>query len=440
VRTNNATNQVYVAEQQHNAVAVIDGATNTVTTTVPVGVVPLEVAVDTATNTIYAVNDSDNTVSVIDGSTNTVVDTIPVTGGNYGGAAVNSVTHRVYVTSVSGNTVSVINGNLNQVIATVSVGSSPVGVAVNSTTDVAYVANYAGNTVSVIDGTTNTVTATITVASGVYELDVDPGANQVFVTSQNNNANLVSVIDGATNSVVATITEGPVGAIASGIAVDPATHRVYVTNRNLQVNTVSVIDGSADTLIATIPVGTNPAEAAVNATTHQVYVTNIKTQAVQVIDGTTACLVGDPNVASNVDGLAAGQAEAFPYVATATGTVDHLAIYADASNQSNQVHLGLYTNTPGNQPGTALGGGSSITTAPPTGKWAVVTLAKPVTVHVGKTYWIAVLSTSGTLHFRDTPGGGTAELSASTTLTKLPQSWTSGSTVNVAPASAYGTP
>ena len=56
----------------------IDGATRSVATTVPVGKYPVGVAVDPDTRTIYVPNNGDGTVSVIDGATRTVTATVPV--------------------------------------------------------------------------------------------------------------------------------------------------------------------------------------------------------------------------------------------------------------------------------------------------------------------------------------------------------------------------
>ena len=59
---------VYMANSVGNDLAVFDGATNTVTATIPVGADPDAVAVDTSTHAVYVVNGDDNTVSVIDES------------------------------------------------------------------------------------------------------------------------------------------------------------------------------------------------------------------------------------------------------------------------------------------------------------------------------------------------------------------------------------
>ena len=61
-----ATHTVYVINQGDNTVSVIDGATRTVTATVPIGKNPYGVAVDPDTHTAYVTNRDDGTVSVIE--------------------------------------------------------------------------------------------------------------------------------------------------------------------------------------------------------------------------------------------------------------------------------------------------------------------------------------------------------------------------------------
>ena len=74
-------------------------------------------------------NNEDNTVSVIDTSSNSVISTVPV-GIDPAGVAVSPDGTLVYVTNLAGNTVSVINTSNNTVTATVNVGFDPIGVAV----------------------------------------------------------------------------------------------------------------------------------------------------------------------------------------------------------------------------------------------------------------------------------------------------------------------
>jgi len=102
---------------QDGQVAVIRTRSRTVVAKVPVGRLPLLVAVNPKTNTIYASNQEDATVSVISGTTDTVTKMISV-GFDPQGVAVNPRTNRIYVANLSGNTVSVISGRTNRVTAT----------------------------------------------------------------------------------------------------------------------------------------------------------------------------------------------------------------------------------------------------------------------------------------------------------------------------------
>jgi YVTN family beta-propeller protein len=63
---NPTTNRIYVANEFSNNVSVIDGGSNTVVATVPVGSGPVGVAVNSGTNRIYVANTGDDTMSVIE--------------------------------------------------------------------------------------------------------------------------------------------------------------------------------------------------------------------------------------------------------------------------------------------------------------------------------------------------------------------------------------
>jgi YVTN family beta-propeller protein len=120
----------YITNSGSNTVSIIDTTTNTVTTTVPVGIDPCGVAVTPNGQSVYVANTGSNNVSVIDTATNQVTATVPV-GINPHGVAVTPDGQSVYVTNsgnYSGhdNTVSVINTATNTVIATVNVGLHPI--------------------------------------------------------------------------------------------------------------------------------------------------------------------------------------------------------------------------------------------------------------------------------------------------------------------------
>jgi len=84
--TAQAHTRAYVTDEFDSTVSVIDTATNTVVATIPVGVVPLGVAITPDGTRAYVTNAQTdfNTVSVIATATNTVVASIPVGAGPSG--------------------------------------------------------------------------------------------------------------------------------------------------------------------------------------------------------------------------------------------------------------------------------------------------------------------------------------------------------------------
>ncbi|MDQ1313994.1 MAG: sorting protein [Pseudomonadota bacterium] len=269
----------YIANWTGNSVSVIDDATATVTMTVPVGINPYGVGVNSAGTRVYVSNTGGNSVSVIDGTTNTVIDTVPV-GNGPRGVAVNSPGTRAYVANAGGNSVSVIDGASNTVITTVAVGNNPLSLAVNPAGTRVYVSNFNDNTVSVIDAATNTVIRTVPVGSGPHGLAFNPAGTRAYVT--NYLGNTVSVIDTLTHTMIAMVLNP---GSPSSLSVNPAGTRVYVSN-NAGWN-VSVIDAATYALIATVPVGNAPGGVAVNPAGTRAYVTTTAGNTVFVINTAT---------------------------------------------------------------------------------------------------------------------------------------------------------
>jgi outer membrane protein assembly factor BamB len=147
-------------------------------------------------------------------------------------------------------------------------------------------------------------------------------------------------------------------------------------------------------------------------------------------------LLGDQTIEPQADSNTAGKAEAFQVQATASGTLSHLTIYVAPSNAATSLVVGLYADASGKpaalktQASVAVSGG---------GAWVDVPV--PATaVTAGTTYWLAILSPTGagTLQFRDRSGAGASETSASTTLTSLPATWSTGVRYSDGALSGYG--
>ena len=236
---NPITNKIYVDSCQSNTVFVIDGNTNTILHTINVPATT-GVAVNPITNKIYVASEeiisnvSRGMVSVIDGTTDMVESTIPV-GENALQVALNMNTNMIYVSNWFSNTVSVIDGRTNTVVSSIPFTNS-FGIAVNNNTNIIYLDNPDTKEVSVIDGLNNKLIDTIPVEFQTLGLAVNPHTGVVYVAHIHDNA--ISIISGRTNHVVDTI---PVESSPINIAVNQVTNTVYVVNQ--VSNTISVLHG-----------------------------------------------------------------------------------------------------------------------------------------------------------------------------------------------------
>jgi YVTN family beta-propeller protein len=222
----------------------------------------------------YITNQGPGNVSVIDAASNTVVTTIPISvSAMPTGVAVTPDGSKVYVTNEGNDTVSVIATASNTVVATVPVHKNPIGVAVTPDGSTVYVANFQGDNLSVIDIATNTIVRTVPLGQGPgrigpFGVAMTPDGSKLYVTNFYDNT--VSVIAAATSKV---LTKVPVGQNPVGVAVTPDGSKVYVANQ-LSPNTVAVIATASDTVVATVPVGQNPVGVAVTPDGSKVYVAN----------------------------------------------------------------------------------------------------------------------------------------------------------------------
>lgn len=225
----------YSRQGTGGAVSVIDGMSNTIRATIPVGAAPYAAAVDPTNRRILTANHGGDTVSVIDADTNRVATTVRV-GESPMEVAVDTSNGTAYCTNQVGS-LSIFEVNSPEVVTTIPVGRNPGAVAVDSTTHTAYVANYDEGTISVVDGTQRVTTGTIRVGINPTGVAIHSANRLVFVT--NLGSNTVSVISTEEKQVVATI---PVGTSPVAVAVDPVANRVYVTNTG--DNTLSVISAA----------------------------------------------------------------------------------------------------------------------------------------------------------------------------------------------------
>jgi hypothetical protein len=229
----------------------------------------------------------------------------------------------------------------------------------------------------------------------------------------------------------------PTGAVVNWTTNTPASSEVdygTTTSYGSTVSNPALVTGHSESLTGLTPNTKYFCQlVSVDSLNNKVTYTNLSFTTATV---SPTRLLGDPNIEASVDNNAAGSAEAFTYTATATGTVNQLSVYLDASNSATSVVVGLYTDS-NNNPATLLTSGTIA--APTRGAWNNLTVPNAA-VTSGTKYWIAVLGPTGagTVQFRDiASGGGKTVASAQNNLTALPATWTSGAVYANSPLSAY---
>ncbi len=207
VAVNPVTNKVYVTIQGHESVViVVDGTSNAIIGRLRVGDVADAVEINTVTNRIYVGNLFDDTVSVIDGATDTVLSSIPVQVSYFGaGIAVNEATNQIYVDGYQ-EYMSQIAGATNRITGQAAVGLAPFLLEVDTASNVLFT-NPSGDAVTLINGLT-LFTTSVKVGQFPVALAVDAAAKRLYVAVNSNNT--LAVIDGHALLSISTIGPGKV--------------------------------------------------------------------------------------------------------------------------------------------------------------------------------------------------------------------------------------
>ena len=289
---------VYVTNSFSGSATVVDAASNGVVDTVPVGIVPVSVAITPDGAFAYVANFNSNTVSVIDAPNNSVVRTVSV-GDGPTSVAITPDGAFAYVANSRSNTVSVVDAANNSVVRTVSVGDGPTSVAITPDGAFAYVANRLSNTVSVVDAANNSVVRTVSVGDGPASVAITPDGAFAYVA--NSGSNTVSVIDAASNREVGTVS---VGDAPVSVAITPDGAFAYIAK--FFSNTVSIVDAANNSVVDNVLVGDAPLSVAITPDGAFAYVANSESNTVWVIDTTSRRVLDIVQVGNRPTSLAIG--------------------------------------------------------------------------------------------------------------------------------------
>lgn len=278
IAINPDTNKIYVSDG--NGVEVIDGKTNSIVATIPVG--SLAITINPDTNMLYAIV-GQNKVDVINGSTNQIVSSIGTMANTENIVVVNPNTNMIYVSwsnwyiNCPTGGIQVINGTTNAVEGSISKGCDhPLSVkAVNPTTNEVYAVDQFDGGTWVINGTTDTLMNEISGTSG-GNMAINPVTNRGYELGGNS----IQVVDLTSNTIIGSIATGPT--YQGGV--NPVTDKIYVSDGK---TTVYVINGSNNALLQDLTVGSGSSAIGVNLSTNRIYASAQAGNTVSVIDGST---------------------------------------------------------------------------------------------------------------------------------------------------------
>jgi YVTN family beta-propeller protein len=245
------TGVIYVAKIGTSKLGRGKLATRTFPSSVVVGSTPPHVVFNPAGTKAYATLQTGRGLAVVDVASNTLTTTVPLASDGFN-LIVSPSGRRVYVTTADG-TLYVVNAATNTVITTVFVGAAANGLAWSPDGSVLYVSSRDAGTVVAIDPATNAITRTYTVGGMPQRLAVAPDGSELYVANEVSGLNVVKVASGA-------VSRTSFGTAAYGLGLTPAGNQLYVTLP--QAGEVRVLSRTTRDLVTKLAIGGIPRNVA----------------------------------------------------------------------------------------------------------------------------------------------------------------------------------
>lgn len=308
---NPATKKVYLVDQAHAAVYVIDTVSQSVQS-VAVGAAPVSIDVDSTSGRAYVANAADGTVTVIDGTSNKVLATVPVGARPYSIAA-NPLTGMVYVSHTFSDKTTVLNG-ATQAVTQKATGSIDL-IAIDAAANTAYLLAYEGGNLTVLEGAQHALRRK-EAGKHAWGMAVNEVTHTLFVARMGSGD--VIALQGTSSSIL------PAGHTPCAVAVNPRSNTVYVAN--YADRSVTILDAGTGRTTATIAVGEHPQAVAVDAQRNLAYVANTFSNTVTIINGASRKAVATLPAGKAPYALAVDPGSSRLYVANEAGD-SHFTIF-----------------------------------------------------------------------------------------------------------------
>jgi YVTN family beta-propeller protein len=240
------------ADKRADGLGVIDPKARKLTDRWHVGSDPEQFAISKDGKLAFIANEDDSSASIIDLDSGQLRGRIKVSEEPEG-VGVNPANGEVYVTCEEKGEVFAIDPDQQRVIATIETGGRPRSVAFSSDGTRAYVACENGGYIAVIDARSHKSLSKIQLPTGSLPMGtvVSRDGKELYVSTGRGNA--IAIIDTQKNELATTV---PVGNRVWGIALDPSGAKLYTANG--ASNDVSVIDLTSHKELHRIKAGDGP--------------------------------------------------------------------------------------------------------------------------------------------------------------------------------------
>lgn len=261
---------VAISKQGEVYVALIGGSTIARTTLafdsfaapVQVGQVPPHVVFNPAGNRAYATNQSGQSMSVIDVATGTTITTVPLTADGF-----NLITSRdgkqVFV-SVSTGQVYVVDASSNAIVDSIILPPVVNGFARHPRKNLIYISSRDGGTVSEVDAASHQVRRTFTTGGMPQRLAVSPDGKELLIANESLGLDLWDLQTGTRDTTLSMS--------AYGLGLSPDGVHAYVAGG--PGGLITIVDRVGRAVDTVLSVGGTTRNVAFDATGHTAIITN----------------------------------------------------------------------------------------------------------------------------------------------------------------------